>query len=150
MKNISQAAFTIIKKMQQNELTESAIYEAIAKFAKGQENKEVLLRLSQEEKAHYEIWKNYTGLEMKPQKRKVFRYKLLARIFGFTFAVKLMENGEEAAQEETPSESETPSEEEVNSDGTETPAETPTVDHPVEEQPVEEQPEEAPAEEEIV
>ena len=99
MKNISQAAFTIIKKMQQNELTESAIYEAIAKFAKGQENKEVLLRLSQEEKAHYEIWKKYTGIEMKPQKCKVFRYKLLARILGFTFAVKLMENGEEAAQE---------------------------------------------------
>lgn len=100
MKNVSQAAFTIIKKMQQNELTESAIYEAIAKFAKGAENKEALLRLAQEEKAHYEIWKKYTGIEMKPQKGKVFRYKLLARIFGFTFAVKLMENGEEAAQEE--------------------------------------------------
>lgn len=100
MKNVSQAAFTIIKKMQQNELTESAIYEAIAKFAKGDENKETLLRLAQEEKAHYEIWKKYTGIEMKPQKGKVFRYKLLARIFGFTFAVKLMENGEEAAQEE--------------------------------------------------
>lgn len=100
MKNISQAAFTIIKKMQQNELTESVIYEEIAKFAKGEENKEVLLRLAQEEKAHYEIWKKYTGIEMKPQKGKVFRYKLLARIFGFTFTVKLMENGEEAAQEE--------------------------------------------------
>lgn len=100
MKNISQAAFTIIKKMQQNELTESVIYEGIANFAKGEENKEVLLRLAQEEKAHYEIWKKYTGIEMKPQKGKVFRYKLLARIFGFTFTVKLMENGEEAAQEE--------------------------------------------------
>ena len=100
MKSISPAAFAIIKKMQQNELTESVIYEEIAKFAKGEENKEVLLRLAQEEKAHYEIWKKYTGIGMKPQKGKVFRYKLLARIFGFTFAVKLMENGEEAAQEE--------------------------------------------------
>ncbi len=100
MKNISLAAFTIIKKMQQNELNESIIYEEIAKFAKGEENKQVLLRLAQEEKAHYEIWKKYTGIEMKPQKAKIFRYKLLARIFGFTFAVKLMENGEEAAQEE--------------------------------------------------
>ena len=100
MKNISQAAFMIIKKMQQNELNESIIYEEIAKFAKGDGNKEVLLRLAQEEKAHYEIWKKYTGIEMKPQKFKIFRYKLLARIFGFTFAVKLMENGEEAAQEE--------------------------------------------------
>ena len=100
MKNISQATFMIIKKMQQNELNESIIYEEIAKFAKGEENKQVLHRLAQEEKAHYEIWKKYTGVEMKPQKFKIFRYKLLARIFGFTFAVKLMENGEEAAQEE--------------------------------------------------
>ena len=56
--------------MQQNELTESAIYEAIAKFAKGEENKKTLNRLADEEKAHYEIWKNYTGVEMKPEKLK--------------------------------------------------------------------------------
>ena len=37
---------------------------------------------------------------MKPQKAKVFKYKMLARILGFTFAVKLMEKGEENAQEE--------------------------------------------------
>ena len=73
MKNISQAAFMIIKKMQQNELNESIIYEEIAKFAKGEENKQVLHRLAQEEKAHYEIWKKYTGVEMKPQKFKIFR-----------------------------------------------------------------------------
>lgn len=99
-KNISQATLSIIKKMQQNELTESVIYHEIAKFAKGEQNKETLLRLSAEEKAHYEIWKSYTGLNMKPQKAKIFKFKLLARILGFTFAVKLMENGEELAQEE--------------------------------------------------
>ena len=97
---ISQAAMKIIKKMQQNELTESVIYAEIAKFAKGEKNKETLLRLSSEEKAHYEIWKKYTNLELKPQKAKIFKYKLLARILGFTFAVKLMENGEEGAQSE--------------------------------------------------
>ena len=99
-KNVSAASLAIIKKMQQNELTESCIYEAIAKFAKGDENKQTLLRLSKEEHAHYEIWKNYTGIEMKPEKLKVFKYTMLARIFGFTFAVKLMENGEGNAQEE--------------------------------------------------
>ena len=99
-KNVSAASLTIIRKMQQNELTESVIYESIAKFAKGEENKQTLLRLAKEERAHYEIWKKYTGIEMKPQKMKVFKYKLLARILGFTFAVKLMENGEENAQEE--------------------------------------------------
>ncbi|MBQ3553583.1 MAG: VIT1/CCC1 transporter family protein [Clostridia bacterium] len=86
--------------MQQSELTESVIYAEIAKFAKGEENKTTLLRLAAEEKAHYEIWKNYTGIEMKPQKRKIFKYKWLARILGFTFAVKLMENGEESSQKE--------------------------------------------------
>ncbi len=97
---VSEAAMKIIKKMQQNELTESVIYAEIAKFAKGEKNKETLLRLSSEEKAHYEIWKKYTNLNLKPQKAKIFKYKLLARILGFTFAVKLMENGEEGAQSE--------------------------------------------------
>ena len=99
-KRLSKKALEIIKRMQQNELTESVIYEQIAKFAKGEENKKTLLRLSAEEKAHYEIWKKYTGIEMKPQKGKIFRYKWIARILGFTFAVKLMENGEGAAQNE--------------------------------------------------
>ena len=99
-KHISDASLNIIKQMQQNELTESVIYEEIAKFAKGDTNKATLRRLSQEEKAHYEIWKSYTGIEMKPEALKVFKYKMLARILGFTFAVKLMENGEDHAQEE--------------------------------------------------
>lgn len=99
-KSISEKALSIIKKMQQNELTESVIYSEITAFAKGEENKKTLIRLSDEEKAHYEIWKTYTGISMKPQKLKVFKYKLLALIFGFTFAVKLMENGEGNAQKE--------------------------------------------------
>ena len=99
-KELSQAALSIVKKMQQNELTESVIYEEIARFAKGEENKKRLLRLAKEEKSHYEIWKKYTGVEMKPEKRKVFKFKTIARFLGFTFAVKLMENGEEAAQSE--------------------------------------------------
>lgn len=99
-KIISDAALSIIKKMQQNELTESVIYEEIAKFAKGEENKQVLLRLAHDEKAHYYVWQKYTGLNMKPQKLKIFLYKLMARILGFTFAIKYMENGEEQAQSE--------------------------------------------------
>ena len=91
---------SIIKRMQQNELTESVIYEKIARFAKGEDNRRTLLRLSQEEKAHYFVWQKYTGVEMKPQKWKVFRYTLIARVLGFTFAVKLMERGEGNAQEE--------------------------------------------------
>ena len=99
-KSVSEKALGIIKKMQQNELTESIIYEKIAKFAKGEENKQTLVRLAREEHAHYMVWKGYTGIEMKPEGFKVFWYTLMARILGFTFAVKLMEHGEENAQEE--------------------------------------------------
>ena len=99
-KRVSDKALEIIKRMQQSELTESVIYAEIAKFAKGDQNKETLLRLAREEKAHYEIWKSYTDIEMKPNKLKVFWYKLMARVLGFTFAVKLMESGEENSQEE--------------------------------------------------
>ena len=98
--NISPEALAVIRKMQQNELTESVIYEKIAAFAKGEENKATLLRLSREEKAHYEIWKKYTGTELKPETGKVLKYTFLARTLGFTFAVKLMEKGEANAQEE--------------------------------------------------
>ena len=97
---VSEKALAIIKRMQQNELTDSVIYAKIAAFAKGEENRKTLLRLSQEEHAHYEIWKKYTGLELKPEKAKVLKYTLLARTLGFTFAVKLMERGEENAQDE--------------------------------------------------
>ena len=99
MANISEKNMNTIKKMQQSELTESVIYEKISKFAKGEENQKTLKRLSNEERAHYEIWKRYTGVEMKPEKGKVFWYTLMARVLGFTFAVKLMENGEENAQD---------------------------------------------------
>ena len=98
--HLSPEARAVILKMQQNELTESAIYEKIAAFAKGEGNRETLLRLAREEKAHYEIWKKYTGEAMKPETFKVFKYTAIARILGFTFAVKLMERGEENAQEE--------------------------------------------------
>lgn len=99
-KQISNTALAIIKKMQQSELTESVIYAEIAKFAKGKENVETLQRLAKEERAHYEIWRSYTQMDLQPENGKIFKYKMLARILGFTFAVKLMENGEENSQNE--------------------------------------------------
>ena len=62
-KALSAAALAVILKMQQNELDESVIYRKIAKFAKGDANKATLNRLADEEAAHYEIWKKYTGVE---------------------------------------------------------------------------------------
>jgi VIT1/CCC1 family predicted Fe2+/Mn2+ transporter len=58
------------------------------------------MRLSSEEEAHAKIWQSYTNKIVKPNKFKVFKYVLIAKLFGFTFAVKLMENGELDAQKE--------------------------------------------------
>lgn len=91
---ISENTINIIKRMQKNEITESVIYGKIAKFAKGEENKATLLRLSKEEAEHAKIWKKYTGEDVKPNKWTIFKYTLIAKLFGFTFAVKLMEYGE--------------------------------------------------------
>ena len=99
-KHISAEALAIIRKMQQSELDESIIYKNIASFAKGKENRRTLMRLAKEERAHCEIWKKYTGETMQPNKRKILFYTLIARILGFTFAVKLMERGEGNAQAE--------------------------------------------------
>ncbi len=82
---------------QKNEITEHFVYLKLAKIAKG-DNKKVLERIARDEKAHYEIWKKYTDTEVKPDKFKVFLYTFIARVMGITFAIKLMEGGEEGAQ----------------------------------------------------
>jgi len=100
VKSISEKAHKIILRMQQAELTESCIYTALAKRVKDKHNHDILLRMAQEEKQHYEIWRSYTGVEMKPQRFKVFTKTLLAVILGYTFTLKQMEMGETLAQKE--------------------------------------------------
>ena len=98
-KPLSPRAKGIILTMQRNELTEYHIYSAIAKRQKNSHNRETLLRIAEEEKRHYHIWEAYTKEAPKPKKGKILRYRFLAATLGFTFALKLMENGEEGAQQ---------------------------------------------------
>lgn len=97
-KPISDAAMAAALTMQQNEITEYATYKSIAARLKDGKNKKILERIGNEEKMHYEIWKGYTGQELKPQVLKVWWRKLLAVLLGFTFVIKLMENNESVAQ----------------------------------------------------
>jgi len=97
---ITEKSLALIRKMQQNECDEGMIYRRIAHFVKEEENKKTLLRLADEEEAHQEIWKTYTGTAVKPKRFKVFWYTMLARVLGFTFVVKQMEKGEETSQQE--------------------------------------------------
>ncbi len=83
--------------MQTNEITEFHIYSNIAKRVKDPHNREVLLRIAAEEQAHAGIWESFTGVTIKPKKLKIFWYTLVSRVFGYTFALKLMEKGEDGA-----------------------------------------------------
>ena len=95
---LSDAALEQILAFQQNEVTEAEVYRRIAERTKDEANRTTLLCIADEEAHHAQIWERYTGRCLLPQRGKVRRYALIARVFGFTFAVKLMERGEANAQ----------------------------------------------------
>jgi rubrerythrin len=84
---------------QKNEITEAQIYRRLANRLGSPENRAVLQRIADDELGHYQALREVTGQEVAPDRWQVFKYTLIARLFGFTFAVKLMERGEESAQE---------------------------------------------------
>ena len=65
---------------------------------KNESNRQILTELSNEESEHYQILRKYTGQLPAPKMNKVRVYVLIARLFGLTFSIKLMEKGEEIAQ----------------------------------------------------
>ena len=97
MNECSGAALKTLIRMQQNEIDEYHIYQKIATTVKSEEDRKILLQIAQEEASHGKLWGKYTGLQPKPNTGKVFWYSLLSKIFGYTFALKLMENGEDKA-----------------------------------------------------
>jgi VIT1/CCC1 family predicted Fe2+/Mn2+ transporter len=84
--------------MQQGEITEHHIYTKIAAVQKDPHNREVLNRIAQDELGHYGIWKQYTHRDIGPNTARIWFYYLIARVFGITFAIKLMEGVEKRAQ----------------------------------------------------
>jgi VIT1/CCC1 family predicted Fe2+/Mn2+ transporter len=84
--------------MQRGEITEHYIYKKIAAAQKDPHNREVLTRIAQDELGHYSIWKQYTHQDLKPDSARIWFYYLVARVFGITFAIKLMEGVEKRAQ----------------------------------------------------
>lgn len=98
-KMISDETKQIILKLQQNEVTEQAIYYNLSKRVKKESEKKILKRIGDEEGSHSEIWFKYTNKKLKPQKLKVYFYLLLSILLGYTFVIKIMEKGEEDAQD---------------------------------------------------
>ncbi len=83
---------------QQTEITEYHIYKRLSKRIKSAENAKILDQIAEDELRHYKGWKEYTKEEVQPRWFFVWFYYIVSMLFGFTFGVKLMEMGEQAAQ----------------------------------------------------
>jgi rubrerythrin len=84
---------------QRNEITEHHIYHALARSIKSGENRRILEKIAGDELRHSHEWKRYSGQDVPPNRLRVGFYYLIGRVLGFTFAIKLMERGEENAAE---------------------------------------------------
>lgn len=86
-----------VRAAQRNEITEHYIYLKLASRIQDPNNKNILETIAKDEQRHFEFWKLLTGEEIKPSRLKVWWYVAVSRIFGLSFGLKLMEQGENLA-----------------------------------------------------
>jgi VIT1/CCC1 family predicted Fe2+/Mn2+ transporter len=95
---LDQAMLNRIIVAQRNELTEYYIYDKLSRSIKDTKNSTILKSISEDELRHHNSWKDLTGRSVNPYKFKIWFFYFIAKIFGITFAIKLMEMGEGEAQ----------------------------------------------------
>jgi VIT1/CCC1 family predicted Fe2+/Mn2+ transporter len=88
----------VISKAQRTEITEYNIYKRLAAISGKSGNREILEQIAASELRHYKFWKTHTGKEVEPDRLKVGLYSAVARLFGLSFGLRLMEKGEDLAQ----------------------------------------------------
>jgi VIT1/CCC1 family predicted Fe2+/Mn2+ transporter len=86
-----------IKEQQINEITEYFIYTELAKLSTNKKNTEILSEIAKQELGHYNFWGNITKKEAKPNQWRIKKHVFLAKIFGLSFSLRLMEMGEDEA-----------------------------------------------------
>ena len=81
----------LMLEFQQDELNSSLIYGHFARTVKDEKNKKILLQIAQDEAHHAAIWKHYTQKEVRPNMLKVWWFRFLTYVLGYTFVIKLLE-----------------------------------------------------------
>jgi rubrerythrin len=84
---------------QEAEITEHHIYQWLAQNADTPENSRILEEIAEDELRHYRVWRKFTGQDVEPNRWRIWMYLLISRLLGYTFAIKLMEQGEAGAQD---------------------------------------------------
>ncbi|MCC7469276.1 MAG: VIT1/CCC1 transporter family protein [Burkholderiaceae bacterium] len=88
-----------IEVFQKGEINEYKIYQNLAAQIPDLHNRQVLEKMAREELSHYSFWKGLSGRDVQPDRLKLVFYLLVARLFGLTFGIKLMEKRESEAVE---------------------------------------------------
>lgn len=90
----SKTARKLMLSFQQDEINSAAIYSHFASCHKDAKNCKILHQLAQDEAHHATIWKKYTQKDVHPNMLKVWFYRILTYILGYTFVIKLLELNE--------------------------------------------------------
>lgn len=88
-----------IEQQQINEITEYNIYSELSKLSKDEKNKSVLSEIANQELGHYNFWKSITKKEVEPNQFRIKKHVFLAKLFGLSFSLRLMEMGENEASQ---------------------------------------------------
>ena len=91
---------TKLLSLQRMEATEAEVYRRLARMQSNPLNKSILEGIALEEERHEAVIERMTGERVKADMSKVRRQVMLARLFGFTFSVKMMEATEQDAAAE--------------------------------------------------
>jgi len=95
---VDKRSFALLERSQRNEITEHTVYRRLGKGISNGTNRATLERIAEEELKHYNFFRELTGRDIPPSRIKVLIFVVIARLFGLTFGLKLMERGEEDAQ----------------------------------------------------
>lgn len=95
--SITEDLKTRLFKMQKQEMTQHHIYQRLGRMTPGR-NGEILSEVASDEFRHYMALEKYTERSARPAFFIIYFYLLLAKVFGITFVIKLMERGEIEAE----------------------------------------------------
>jgi VIT1/CCC1 family predicted Fe2+/Mn2+ transporter len=88
----------MLKIFQKEEITAKLFYLKLSRIEKNKENSEILARFSQDEMTHYDVFRKYSGIDVKPDRLYAGFVVLCARFLGMTFVLKMLEKVEAGAQ----------------------------------------------------
>ncbi len=85
---------------QKDEITSHLLYKELAGLIKDANNARVIRDMSDTELRHYDFWKKVSGVDVTPNRLKIFLLIIMTRLLGLTFSIKLIERGEAAGARE--------------------------------------------------